>query len=443
MNIKITAFSGLFLFLVIFILPKEAASKVYIDLAAPAAKKLPIAIQDFKYLGDAASAKDPVAVKVQGELLDSIRSDIRFSNLFSIIEREAFLEDPAASGITEGEIDFRNWRSIGADTLIKGGFLIEKDKLTVEIRFFDAITEKQVVGKRYVGSINNPRRVMHFFADELYQELTGKKGIFATRIMFVSDKEGNKEVYISDYDGKNALKITRNRSINLSPQWSPDGKKILYVSYKKGWPSLYMLDLTNGKDTVVSAKPGINIGGRFSPDGGRVALTMSGEKSPELYLLDLNTGEYKKLTDNRGIDVSPSWSPDSTKLAFVSDTAGNPHIFVLDLTTGDIKRLTFNGKYNSSPAWSPDGKQIAFARSDSGKFNIWVMQADGSSMSQLTFENSDRNPSWSPDGRHIIFSSTARGASSLYIMRSDGTGHMKINTGIGNEKSPVWSPYQQ
>ncbi len=427
----------------IFLIPFGAEAKVYIDLAAPQAKRLPIAIQDFKFLGDESKAQDPAISRLGAELVDTLRSDIRFSGLFSIIEKDAYLEDAAKAGLTEDKIDFRLWRAIGADTLIKGGFSIDKEKLTVEIRLFDSVTERQVLGKKYIGSVTNPRRVMHYFADNLYEELTGRKGIFTTRIMFVSNRDGNKEIYVADYDGRNAVKVTRNKSINLSPQWSPDGKKALYVSYKKGWPALFQLDLTNGVDSGVSAKPGINIGGRYSPDGARVALTLSGDKSPELYILDLSTGEYRRLTDNYGIDVSPAWSPDSSRIAYVSDVAGNPHIFMLELASGTAKRITFEGKYNSSPAWSPDGSRIAFSRSDTGRFNIWVMNADGTNPAQLTFDGNDRSPSWSPDGRYLIYSTSSKGVSSLRVVRSDGTGSMKIETGVGNEKSPVWSPYFQ
>lgn len=420
-------------------------AKVYIDLAAPAVKKLPIAVQEFKDLGSPVrSPEDAEIIKnIKNELASALRSDLVFSNLFKIIEKEAFLEDPMKAGLTKEETDFRDWRTIGADTLVKGAFLVEGGRLTVEVRYYDCVKEEQIFGKKYIGNAKNPRKLVHYFADQIYQELTGRKGIFTSRLLFVSNKTGTKEVYMSDYDGRNAIQITRNKAINLSPQWSPDGKKIIYTSYKKGWPCLHMLDLTTGKETVVSEKPGINIGGRFSPDGSQVALTLSIDKSSELYLVNIATGENKRLTDNFGIDVSPAWSPDGKKIAFISDISGNPHIFMLDLGTGNLKRLTYSGKYNSSPAWSPDGKLIAFSRSDNGKFNIWVMQPDGGNMVQLTSEGDNRSPSWSPDGRFLIFSSTVRGVSSLQIIRADGSGRFKLDTGMGNEKSPVWSPFMQ
>lgn len=441
MTIRAFAFAAVFLLLQTA-LSSAAWGKVYIDLAGPAFKKLPMGVLEFKDLGPAPRSAEERALResIKKELLDAALTDLRFSGFFTIIDQKAYIEEAGSAGLTAGETNFRNWRTIGAQALLKGGFLVEGEKLTVEVRFFDTATEKQVIGKKLSGSVKNPRRVVHYFSDSLYEELTGSKGIFTTKILFVSGVGGNKEIYVADYDGKNAVKLTRNRSINLSPQWSPDGKKVLYVSYKKGAPSLYLLDLSTGRDEPLSAKPGINISGRFSPDGTKVALTMSGDNSPELVLLDLRTMEYRRLTSNHGIDVSPSWSPDGTKLAYVSDSAGNPHIYVLDLLSGKSRRLTFSGRYNSSPAWSPDGKLIAFARSDKS-FNIWVVRPDGEKPTQLTFSGDNRNPSWAPDGRHIVFSSTEKGVASLKIIRSDGTEAMRLNTGIGGEKAPSWSPY--
>ncbi len=414
-----------------------AGVKVYIDLSAPAERKLPIAVEDFVLL-DAGKDNAPDDLKAIGrELMDAIKDDLRFSNLFTIVKNgpKAYESSPS------GEEGFERWRDAGADILVKGAFSAGKDGLTVEVRLYDTVNEKRIMGKRYIGPATNPRRLIHYYGDDLYEALTGRKGIFSTRLLFVSDRSGAKEVYMSDYDGKNVAQVTRNRSINLSPQWSPDGKKVIYTSYKSGTPVLYLLDLRTGKESVVSAKEGINIGGRFSPSGDSVALTLSGEKSPELHILNLKTKAYRQMTSNYGIDVSPSWSPDGKSLAFVSDISGNPHVFVLNnMEDGRAKRLTFEGIYNASPAWSPDGKKIAYSRSDAGPFNIWVMNSDGSETRQLTFEGNSSSPSWSPDGRHIVFASASGGKSALYIMRPTGEGLTKIPS-QGNGFSPAWSPH--
>ena len=445
-TLRLLAVVPFLLALCVALIPAGASAKVYIDLAAPANRRLPIAVQEFTYLGSApqpGSGHAREIAEIKAALRETLLSDLNFSELFNIIPREAYVEDPALSGLTYNETNFSSWRVIWADTLVKGGFKVEGETLILEARFFDCVTEKQVLGKRYVGSTKNPRRLAHYFADKLYEELTGQQGIFTTKLLFVSDRDGNKEVFMSDYDGQNTSRVTSNKSINLSPQWSPEGTRVLYISYKRGTPSLYMLDLRSGRETPVSVREGINIAGRFSPDGRRVALTLSGRKSPELHILELGTFKDTQLTDNYAIDVSPTWSPEGKKLAFVSDISGNPHIFMLDLASRNIKRLTYNGVYNSSPAFSPDGRHIAYSRADNGRFHIWVMNSDGKDPLQLTFEGDNRSPSWSPDGRYIIYSSTSREKSMLRIMRSDGSGARTIKTGAGNEKSPVWSPYLQ
>lgn len=412
-----------------------ADAKVYIDLSAPAVKKLIIAVEDF-------SAKVPAgdSKPLKDELMSTLKSDLMFSGLFTVVEAGAISADGASGGATKDA--FGRCRALGADTLVGGSYSAEKESVVVEARFYDCVNQKELIARRYVGSPANPRKLIHYFADHLYEELTGKQGIFTTRLLFVSDRTGNKEIHMSDYDGKNVRRITGNRSINLSPQWSPDGKKIIYTSYKRKRPSLYMLDAGSGVETTISDRPGINISGRFSPDGARAAFTGSAEKSPELYVVDIASGKVTRLTDNHGIDVSPSWSPDGKKMAFVSDTSGNPHIFMLHLDSGELKRLTYDGKYNSSPSWSPDGKRIAYARSDNGSaFNIWVMDPDGSNVLQLTFDGNNKTPSWSPDSRFIVFGSTGRGQTGLYIMQSDGSGTVRVDTGAAGDKSPAWSPY--
>ncbi len=429
-------------FALIFLISRRASdAKVYIDLSAPAVKKLPVIIKDFKYTGktptDARQAQ--VIDDTKSELKDAVASDLKFSNLFAVVE------DSKAAQIPDVElqaIELMGCRQAGADLLIKGRYSIDDKTLVAEITMLDCLNEQEVLSRRYYGSAGFPRRLIHYFSDQLYEELTGKKGIFSTRLLFVSDRGGNKEIYVSDYDGRGGRPITRNKSINLSPQWSPDGKKMLYISYKSGAPALYMFDLTTGRDTVVSDKQGLNIAGRFSPDGGRIAFTLSAEKSPELYVLEVASRALSRLTDNHNIDVSPTWSPDGKKIAYTSDAAGNPHIYIVDVETKETKRLTYNGKYNSSPAWAPDGGLIAFSRSDgSGRFNIWTIRPDGTGETQMTFEGNNKNPSWSPDNRRIVFSSTRDKVTTLHAMQADGTGQQRLSSTVGNETMPAWSPF--
>jgi len=427
--------------LCIGVLPAHA--KVYIDLAAPSIKRLPIAIQEFRFLGpDPFSDKERTNIRDTGEtILKTIKQDMNFSGVFKVLDNDAFLEEPEEAGFDMDKIGFKDWRMIGADALVEGRFRFIEHRLVVEVRLYDSVRQTIIMSKRFIGNPNRPERIAHFISDRIYREITGRKGIFTTKMLFVSKKTGNKEIYLADYDGRHRVRLTANKSINLSPRWSPDGARMIYTSYKRGYPYLYIFDMKTGHDEVLSSKHGINIGGRFSPDGTKIALTLSTKTGPDLFLLKLGGGGYERLTTNYGIDVSPTWSPDGTKLAFVSDRSGNPHIFVLDLRTNKTRRLTYGGRYNASPVWSPDGTKIAYARADRGGFNIWVVNALSGAQVQLTYEGNNKAPSWSPDGRFIAFTRSSGGRGALYIMGADGLGLRKISTGVGDISAPSWSPF--
>ena len=424
-----------------FLISIKAQAKVYIDIDAPSGTRLPIAIQKFK-ITETKEKNLSTANFAMSTIMETLKGDLMFTGLFSVIDEAAYIEDPDESSIAGIETDFSSWRVIGADALIKGNVKMVGESLSVEMRLFDTVKEKTITGTRYLGKIINPRIIAHRFADEIIKELTGEPGIFATRFLFTAERTGNKEVYMCDYDGKNIKQLTHNGSINLSPRWSPNGKKILFTSYKLGSPVLYERTISSGRERAVSKSKGINIGGRWSPDGERIALTLSIDRNPELYTLDLKSKRKKRITKNHGIDVSPSWSPDGKRLVYVSDIAGNPHIYMLTSKGGIPKRLTYKGKYNATPVWSPDGNKIAFSRMKDGSFNIWSMNTDGSEQRKLTFTGNNESPSWSPDSRYITFSSSKNNAAAeLYIMRYDGSGIRKIPIGLDNLGSPSWSPF--
>lgn len=431
------------IFILIFVvcaaLFSKAEAKIYIDINAPADKKLPIAIPDIKNSADLYAQTD-IGIKLQDVLIN----DLNLSGLFDIIDRKVYIEDQNRVDKKSDEIDFNDWRLIGADAVIKGLFTANGDELTVELKLFDVFQAKMLTGRRYIGKKTDIRTIAHKFANEIMEAITGEKGTFDARLLFTSTISGNKEIWMCDYDGYNAKQITKNKSINLSPQWSPDGKKILYTSYKQGQPFLYMLELATGKELRIANEPGINIGARWSPTGQEIALTLSRDGNPELYILELDNMKFKRLTNNWAIDVSPSWSPDGKKLVFVSDIGGNPHIYMINSDGAGVTRLTYNGKYNASPVWSSKGDKIAFTRLEGGRFDIWVMNADGTGQIQITSNSgNNENPSLSPDGRHIVFTSTREGITGIYIMRSNGENQSPIiieNKEKWNPGSPVWSP---
>lgn len=440
---------GVFALILPLLHSTEVMGKVYMDIYAPSGSKLPMAIQEFPEKKRAFSrGEGESAEKISRILRETLIEDLNFANFFQIIDKEAYIEDASNMTLEKRKINFSNWRTIGAELLIKGNIQIKGKVLTAELRLFDAVREGQLLGKKRWGGISDPemtaRRIAHKFADDIMKALTGTPSIFSTKLLFVSKRSGNKEIYSSDYNGGNVRQLTRNRSINLSPRWSPDGRKLLYTSFRRGWACLYILDLKSGRTTTLSCEKGANTSGRWSPKGDQVALSLSKDTrdgSSEIYIKTLSSGSLLRITRNRALDVSPTWSPDGKRLAYVSDMAGNPHIYVINSTGGKAKRITFKGTYNASPVWSPDGKSIVFSRAIGGKFTIWTMDADGRNERQLTTKGSDKSPAWSPDGRYIMFDREIGGVSKIYMMRADGSGLTRIKTRIGGEMTPSWSPY--
>ena len=426
----------------ILIYPQLACSKVYIDITSPSARKVPLAIVELVALEEEGSKRDGF-FEVKKEIEQTLEDDLEFSGFFELVDGSFHPEEPSLKGLHTQNIPFSMWRATGTELIVKGGLKVKEDVLVAEFRLFDVLDEVMIFGKRYVAGKGSARRLAHAFADDLVEKLTGKRGVFSTKLLFVSDATGRKQIYISDYDGKNVVRLTRNRSINISPRWLPDGKSFSYTSYMKGYPCVYQQVLRTGKLKTIACRNGINIGGGWSPDGRYLALTMKGKKSPELFLFDSKTGRLTQLTSNYAIDVSPSWSPDGRKLVYVSDMAGKPQIYVLDLVDKKPRRITFEGNYNTSPVWSPDGRSILYVRREDSRFNIWLMDIKTGIHRQLTFEGDNLEPSWSPDGRYIVYEhKDRRGRAYLYLMRRDGSGKRRLDPTKGNESAPSWSPFR-
>ena len=362
--------------------------------------------------------------------------DLTMSGLFTAERKDAPL---LSAGLALTPIDFNPWQSAGFDLLLRGEYELRGEELTLELRLYDVTSKKLLATKRYLGKEGELRRYGHNFSDEILQVVSGERGSFSSKIVFVSNQTGNKEIYSMDWDGFDVRQLTSNRSISISPDVSPDGKSLLYTSYKKGNPDLYRRSLPNGSDHILSNRKGLNITGAWSPDSSKVALTLSKDGNSEIYLISADGASPNRLTVSQSANLSPAWKPDGGKMAFVSDRQGNPQIFIMDANGGNVSRLITAGSYNVNPAWSPKGDRIAFARRSNG-FQIFVANADGSSEIQLTFEGNNERPRWSPDGRLITFSSRRDGQEGVYMMRSDGSGQIRVSRVKGLAQHPVWWP---
>lgn len=409
----------------------DIAAGAEIEISAPGQQAIPLALT--RFLPQDGAAVPAVAEEMQEVLL----ADLDLAGLFRFVDPQAFLDDAGKIGLFSTQVDFGQWQLLGAEVLIKGIYNVQGEQLTVEARLFDVPNRRLLAGRRFVGRLQDVRRIAHAFADEILKTLTGEKGPFDARIAFISTRSGHKELWLMDVDGRNPLRLTDHRSIVLNPDFSPTGKELLFTSYRAGNPDLYRKEVFTGREVRLSSQAGLNIAGRYAPDGGSLALTLSRDGDPEIYQLAMTGAIRKRLTTSFGVDVDPSWSPDGRQLAFVSSRLGSPQIFILDVAGGTTRRLTANGKYDATPAWSPKGDRIVFARQEGNRFDLFSIRPDGSDERRLTFgPGSAEHPRWSPDGRFLVYSVEKGGKKALWMMRADGTGWRQV---AAEGSHPAWS----
>jgi len=406
----------------------------YIDISNPFLRKIPLAIPLFK--NETGTQEEKHLSESSADLLTS---SLEFTGYFKLLDRGAFLFDPQKDGVLTPQINFANWTVIGSELLITGLFKEVGGDITMELRLFDTFKARRIIGKKYSGKKADQRLMIHRFCSEVIKYLTGHRGVFGSKIAFVSSGSGNKEIYSCAFDGYNPQQVTRSHSISLFPAWSADGRYLAYTSYKNGKPDIFIKNLAEMQETSISQK-GLNITPAWVPGKFELAATLSFSGDQEIYLLTGSGKVIKRLTNIRGIDLSPTWSPDGKKLAFVSNRSGSPQIYVQDLTSGKVRRLTYAGNYNTQPNWSPRGDKIVFASVVDGRRNIVVMGLDSQEPLQLTHESGDNEaPSWSPDGSLIVFSSNREGPFRIYVMTAFGTDQRRLLVMKGEQTNPKWS----
>ncbi len=418
--------------MVVICTPSAGMGIVYIDINAPHIRKFYLALPEIKLL-------DKTSQEMKRDVEETLTQDLVISDLFYLMERDTLPQKKVY--ITETTVDYEAWEGVGAEFLLSVGVSTEGDRALVEFRLFDVIQRIYIAGKRYRVPPEGLRLVIHRMGDEIIRQLTGEEGIFQTKIVFVSDRTGNKEICLMDFDGRNVEMVTSNGSINISPTWSPDGKSILYTCFRRRNPDLYQVFLDTGRTVPLSTVTGINAASAWSPDGKRIALMMRGERNTEIYILNAEGKDPVRLTRSWANEASPAWSPDGKQIAFVSDRSGGPQIYITDLETKEVRRLTYGGSYNCSPAWSPKGDKIAFAGREGGRFHIYTIRPDGTDLKRLTGEGNNEHPSWAPNGRHIAFASMREGNYEIYITTDGGGGPWRVTTSGANETEPAWSPW--
>lgn len=405
---------------ILFMTAQIADAKIYIDITNPAPKKLPIAIYDLQ----GPSGK---------EIAEVVREDMIFTGLFTYIDKASYVESPTP------QFSPQNWTPLGIEAVVKGS-VVEDGGLAVSVTLYDPFEAKEVLNKQYRGNKDQARPLGHEIAGDIYTALTGKKGIFRTRIAFVGEDEGEKGIYIMDWDGHKITKLGLRGTLVLTPHWSSDGSKLLYSSERSRQWGIYLLNFQKMTERKIFSARGVNMAGDFFPDGDAFAFSSSQDGTPELYVYSLASNTTKKLTRSFGINVSPAVSPEGGMVAFVSDRGGNPQIYVMRSDGSDVRRVTFEGSYNTSPCWSPSGDRIVFSGRKGGKNQIFIVRPDGSDIVQLTDRGNNEDPSFSPDGRYIVFSSDRDKTKGVYIMRANGEAQRRISPKDLKSFGPRWSP---
>ncbi len=418
-----------FLTLVLSVVPVRSA-EVYLGLQAygGSGKPLGVGLASFAAL----SSTDPEAEAVTGQIRSVMREDLLFTRLFSLSE---------GGPTPDRKVDAMAWGALGAQVLITGEVKVEGSQVVLECRIYDVSSSKVLWAKEGTGTKNNLRRLAHLMADQISFQLSGQPGLAHTRIAFINNRSGKKELYVMDYDGANTRQLTRFHSITLLPKWSPDGKSIVFNSYKAGNPDAYLIDADGTNLRELSTRQGLNTSPNWSPDGASLAITFSKGHDPELYLLERSGRIQRRLTYSPGVDTSPSFSPNGQQIAFISDRSGNPEIYVMDVAGANVQRLSY-GQWVDAPSWSPKGDWIAYERQRSqGRYDIYVMDSSGRNNHVISEEGvRNENPSWSPDGRFIAYASERDGQSKICIMGFDGSSPHCVSTLKGDSSMPSWGP---
>src|SRR5580698_8980029 len=415
---------------------RAAFAQARLDITQGNAQPMPIAIPDF--LGGT-----PADNETAHGVTQIITNNLKRSGLFAPLDPAAFLEKITS---VDAVPRFPDWRTINAQALAIGRITRQSDgRLKAEFRLWDVLAGQQLAGQQYFTTPDNWRRIAHIISDAIYERLTGEKGYFDTRVVFV-DETGPKEhrikrLAIMDQDGANVRYLTRGDDLVLTPRFSPSTQEITYMSFGQGDPRVYLLNIETGQREIVGNFPGMSFSPRFSPDGQRVIMSLQQGGNSNLFVMDLRSKATTRLTDTPAIDTAPSYAPDGTRICFESDRGGKPQIYIMAATGGPAQRISFGDGSYSTPVWSPRGDTIAFTKISQGRFSIGIMRADGQGERILTEGYHNEGPTFAPNGRVLMFFRDPGGNSGPALFSVDITGRNESRVPTPSYASdPAWSP---
>ncbi len=433
-------------FVVLCFFAMPAMAELEIDIVGAMREPMPIAVPRMITHTNAFGQLFGVgsyASKIHGVVV----ADLERSGLFRIIDESSYIEDLSS---IDTRPNFNDWRAIKANALVQSAIQENEDgKLKVEFRLWDAMSAEQLLGQSYTTTKENWRRIAHKISDDIYERLTGDKGYFDTRVVYVSESgpatKRIKRLAIMDQDGANHKFLTSGAAMALTPRFSPNMQKVTYISFSGSAPKVYILDIESGKQELLGNFPGMTFAPVFSPDSSKVLLSFAAHGNTEIYEMDLRKKTTRQLTRHPAIDTSASYSPDGAKIVFNSDRGGNQQLYVMDADGSNVERISFGKGRYATPVWSPRGDYIAFTKMANGEFYIGVMHPDGTGERIIASGYLVEGPTWSPNGRVLMYFKQDRSSGSraapvkLYTIDVTGYNERLVVT-PAEASDPAWSP---
>lgn len=407
-----------------------AAQGLTIEVKKGVRNPTPIAVIPFAWSG----------AGFNGDLIAEIVSDDLYrSGQFAPIDKKNMLSFPH----TEAEVVYRDWRMSGAEYLVTGQLAPRGDGgFTATFLLCNINGQKTMFSKTIQGGSNNVRDIAHYISDEVYEALTGFRGVFQTRIIYVGGEVNNVKLYMSDQDGAREQVLLSSKEPVLSPDWSPDGTKVSYVSFEGRKPGIYIQTIATGQRERLTNFSGLNGAPQFSPDGRSLAMCLSKDGNPEIYVMDIASRQLRRITNHFGIDTEPSWTADGSGIIFTSNRGGKPQLYKVSLSSGQTERMTFEGDYNAHGHMSEDGKLISFIHRRDGVFHTAVQDVKTGRVTVLTQTNLDESPTLAPNGRMIMYATKKGRQGLLATVSVDGGVQVPLPPKNGDVREPAWGPFK-
>lgn len=392
----------------------------------------PIAIVPFAWSQPSRLPEDVAAI---------VHADLHRSGQFKPLERSDMLSRPTEAS----QVLYRDWKVLGTEYLVIGRMQpAGGGQYRADFELFDVFQQRSV--KRGTVTSNNLRGMAHYISDVIYEAITGIRGAFSTRMLYVTmehlqARRQRYRLYVADVDGYNEKIILESPEPILSPVWAPNGRHIAYVSFQSTRPAIYIQDTVTGRQQKITGFAGLNGAPSFSPDGRQLAMTLSKDGNPDVYIMDVATGSLRRLTNHYAIDTEATWAPDGRSLIFTSERGGSPQIYRQDIASGKVERLTFDGSYNARPALTPDGRFLAMVHRSNGVFHIAVKDLVKGTFNILTETDLDESPSIAPNASMILYATLKGGRGVLAAVSLDGRVKVQLPSRFGDVREPSWSPF--